>query len=309
MIVTVTLTPALDKTVIIPRFTVGEVNRIQSLRLDAGGKGINVSKTLQALGGSSMATGILGGNSGLFIEESLKTMGIACDFIHVKDETRTNLKVIDPELHTNTDINEPGAAVDCDTLDALLSKVQAMVNAGDIVVLAGKVPPGASDTLFADWCRRLHTKQVDVYMDADGALLTEGIKATPKLIKPNDAELERVVDHALTTVEEIAEAAKALVASGIDTVVVSLGAKGALFVQKDRVLRAKGLSVPVRSTVGAGDAMMAAMCYGAQMNLSFEETCKTAVAVSAAAVTCAGTDSPTRAQVDALLDQVTLEIL
>ena len=131
------------------------------------------------------------------------------------------------------------------------------MGSGDVVVLAGNAPPTAPDTLFADWCRRLRKKGADVYMDADGALLIEGVKAKPTLIKPNDAELERVIGHKVSSMEEIVKAARQLAADGIDTVVVSLGGDGALFVKKDTTLRGRGLHVPVRSTVGAGDAMIA----------------------------------------------------
>ena len=119
MIITVTLTPALDKTVILPDFCVDRVNRIQSLRLDAGGKGINVSKVLKSLGTDSLATGILGGSTGRFIEEKLKEEDIACDFAWVDQDTRTNLKVVDPLRHTNTDINEPGAQVSASVLESV----------------------------------------------------------------------------------------------------------------------------------------------------------------------------------------------
>ena len=168
MIITVTLTPALDKTVILPGFRVDQVNRIQSLRLDAGGKGINVSKVLRALGTDSLATGILGGGTGRYIENSLREMGIASDFVWVEQETRTNLKVVDPQKHTNTDINEPGAPVGADVIEAVYRKVEAAASPGDIVVLAGKAPAGTPDTVFADWIARLREKRRRIWTPTPG---------------------------------------------------------------------------------------------------------------------------------------------
>ena len=162
MIITVTLTPALDKTVILPDFQVDQVNRVESLRLDAGGKGINVSKALRALGTPSLATGLLGGDTGRFIENSLREMSIACDFVHVPQDTRTNLKVVDPLRHTNTDINEPGAPVDGDTLETVYQKIESAAAPGDIVVLAGKAPAGTRDTLFARWTARLKARGIRI---------------------------------------------------------------------------------------------------------------------------------------------------
>ena len=138
MIVTITLTPALDKTVTLPGFAVDKVNRVQSMRLDAGGKGINVSKVLKALGTDSVACGILGGGTGRFIQNSLTEAGIACDFAQVPQDTRTNLKVIDPVNHTNTDINEAGAPVSEETLEEVFARAAAHLHKDDIVVLAGK---------------------------------------------------------------------------------------------------------------------------------------------------------------------------
>ena len=112
MIYTVTLNPALDKTVEIPNLALDTVNRITKMRTDPGGKGINVSKVIAKLGGTSKAIGILAGNSGKAIQDALDSEGLAHNFRFVPGETRTNLKVIDPENHTNTDINEPGIEVD-----------------------------------------------------------------------------------------------------------------------------------------------------------------------------------------------------
>jgi 1-phosphofructokinase len=309
MIVTVTLTPALDKTVVLPGFAVDQVNRIQSLRLDAGGKGINVSKVLKALGTDSLATGILGGGTGRYIENALQEMGIACDFAWVPQDTRTNLKVIDPVGHTNTDINEPGAPVSEEVLESVFEKAAAAANPGDIVVLAGKAPAGTADTIFADWITRFKTRGIKVYMDADAALLIAGAKACPAMIKPNDAELGRLLGRSFSGIADLAAAAKELVEGGIETVVVSLGGDGALFVTKNEVLRGKGLRVPVQSTVGAGDSMMATMAHGAVSGISFRDTCALAMAVSAATVMTPGTQAADMNVVRELLPKVELETL
>ena len=306
MIMTVTLTPALDKTVTIPGFAVDKVNRIASMRLDAGGKGINVSKVLKALGVESVATGILGGGTGSYILSQLEAMGIGHDFVLVKEDTRTNLKVIDDENHTHTDINEPGAPVSAETLQAVLGKILDRVKPGDRVVLAGKAPQGTADTLFADWIGQLKARGALVYLDADAGLLISGSAACPEMIKPNDEELSRLVGRELRDDREIAEAAAALNRQGIRTVAVSLGARGALFARDGRILKGQGLRVQVGSTVGAGDSMMAAFCYGDEMGLDFEETCRRAIAVSAAAVMQSGTQPPEEKDIAALLPQVTL---
>ncbi len=306
MIVTVTLTPALDKTVVIPNFRTDEVNRIESLRLDPGGKGINVSKGLHALGMNSLATGILGGDTGRYIENSLHGLGIACDFAWTDHDTRTNLKVIDPVLHTNTDINEAGMPVGKDVLDTVYRKIETAVRRDDIVVFAGKAPAGAPDTIFAEWTERLNRKGVCVFLDADGGLLIEGAKAKPALIKPNDAELSRLTGRSFESIDEIAASARELTADGIETVAVSLGGDGALFVKGDTALRGRGLKVEVQSTVGAGDSMMAALAYGAASGMSFRDTCALAMAFSAAAVTTPGTQPAEMDYVNELLKQVVL---
>ncbi len=304
MIFTLTLTPALDKTVTIPSFALDKVNRIETIRLDPGGKGINVSKTLQALGCESVAAGILGGRIGESIREAIEGMGIQCEFVSVAEETRTNLKIIDPVNHTNTDINEPGSMISEEILNQLLERILNRIQENDIVVLAGKAPPGASEHLFEDWCRRFMQKGAMVCMDADDVVLKHGILASPTLIKPNREELSRLMDAPMNTHDDILRAAQTLIRRGIQTVVVSLGSKGAMFVREDQILVSDGLRVPVRSTVGAGDAMMAAMCCGMARKMSFYVTCRLAIAVSAAAVTCSGTQPPSLETIESLLTQV-----
>ena len=307
MIVTVTLTPALDKTVILPGFRVDRVNRIQSVRLDPGGKGINVSKALRSLGTDSLATGILGGSAGDWIESRLRELGIPSDFVRVEQETRTNLKVVDPEARTNTDINEPGPPAEAGVIEAVYRKAEEAAAPGGIVVLAGKAPAGASPAVFADWIARLKRREVKTCLDADGELLIEGVKAGPFLIKPNDAELSRLTGRTFSGIADMARAAKELAAGSVGMAVVSLGGDGALFVTGTQALRGYGLRVPVQSTVGAGDSMMAAMVHGMSRGMSFRDTCALAVAVSAAAVTTPGTQPAEMSLVRELLRQVRLE--
>lgn len=161
MIYTVTLNPALDKTVEIPRFRVDEINRVRSLRVDPGGKGINVSKAIKSLGGESVAVGILAGHAGRQIELALTELGIANSFLYVSGETRTNVKVVDTQSHTNTDINEAGPRVAAEMAEKLLQKLLEKLTVGDAVVLSGSVPQGLTDDIYARWstdmrkiCRR-----------------------------------------------------------------------------------------------------------------------------------------------------------
>lgn len=140
MIYTVTLNPALDKTVQIPSFRLGEVNRISAMRTDPGGKGINVSKVLRELGEPSVAAAILGGAAGRKIESALRALGIEGMYLFTGHETRTNLKIVDPTLHTNTDVNEPGAPADEAVLSKLLTQLTDRLRPGDLVVLSGKAP-------------------------------------------------------------------------------------------------------------------------------------------------------------------------
>lgn len=304
MIYTVTLNPALDKTVEIPGFTLGNVNRITALRTDPGGKGINVSKVIDKLGGTSVALGILGGNTGRAIAEGLHRMGLHCSFLTAEGETRTNLKVIDPVNHTNTDINEPGFAVTQLQLDSLLEQLIGKLKPDDIVVLSGSLPKGAAVDTYGTWITRCKASGAKVFLDADGAPLAEGLKASPYLVKPNNDELSRLMGRALTTPAELVEAARVMLETGIEKVVVSMGGKGALYVTRDTVLYAEGLNVPVGSTVGAGDSVVAALAVAEDRGLSVEETVILSTATGAANVMCSGTQAAEYAAIESLMPKV-----
>lgn len=304
MIYTVTLNPALDKTVEIPGMALDTVNRITEMRTDPGGKGINVSKVIAKLGGESCAAGILGGESGKMLEKLLENENFTTQFRFVEGQTRTNIKIIDREGHTNTDINEPGLTVTAAELDALLRELLAELRPGDIVVLAGSLPKGAPQDTYRSWTAACKKAGARVFLDADGALLAEGIKAAPYLIKPNDGELSRLAGKKLETLEELTAEGRKLLERGIERVVISLGGRGALYLRKGSTIYAEGLRVPVGSTVGAGDSVVAALAYAEAQGLSEEEAVRLSTAAGAANVMCSGTQAAEREAVEALLPKV-----
>ncbi|MBM6756622.1 1-phosphofructokinase [Collinsella tanakaei] len=309
MIYTVTLNPAVDKTVYVDGFTLDAVNRATSVRQDPGGKGINVSKTIQALGGESTAFAVLGGPSGSFISDALGDMGIAAQVFDIPGTTRTNTKVVDLERGTYTDINEPGAQVTQELLDDALAILALQVAPGDIVVLSGSLPAGAPTNTYAAWTRAVRKAGARVFLDADGEVLQAGLAAKPSLVKPNEVELGRLLGRELTETQQIADAARELIEQGIDRAMVSMGAAGAVFATAEGTWRLKQPAVEVVSTVGAGDSVVAALAFAEAEGMALADAARLAMATGAATVMRPGTEAARRPDIDALLPQVTVEAL
>ena len=184
MIITVTMNPAIDKTVEVDKFQPYALNRIRRVEYDAGGKGINVSKTIHALGGESLAMGFLGGNTGKTIENVLNARNIRHDFIYVDGDTRTNTKIFDC-VGGVTELNEPGPAITEKQIEALIQRICAYTDKETLVVLAGSVPGGVRKTIYAEITECVHKKGGKVLLDADGELFRLALKAVPDIIKPN----------------------------------------------------------------------------------------------------------------------------
>ena len=307
MIITVTMNPAIDKTVTIDRLCPGGLNRIKEVEYDAGGKGINVSKTIKALGGESIATGFLGGNTGKNIEMILDENGICHDFVWVNGETRTNTKIVE-ENGSVTELNEPGPVIGEEQLKALMDKLEAYADENALFILAGSIPSGVDKQIYADIIRLVHAKGAKVLLDADGDLFRNSLDAVPDMIKPNRVELEEYagIDYRSSD-EEILNLARELLGRGIDTVAVSMGKSGAMLIRNGFEVKCPALAVKAHSTVGAGDAMVAALAYSYDQKLGHEETARLCMATSAGAVTTVGTKPPKKEVVEELKKQVIIE--
>lgn len=307
MIITVTMNPAIDKTIEIDRLNRGNLNRIEKIEYDAGGKGINVSKTIHELGGESIATGFLGGNAGRVIEEILDSRGIKHDFVWVDGETRTNTKVCEQD-GTVTELNEKGPEVTPEQLTNLLEKLDDLADDNVLFILAGSIPGNMEKDIYARIIERVHKKGAKVLLDADGELFRKGLEQKPDMIKPNQWEIEELqgFSHGVSD-KKLINVAEKMQTEGIDTVVISLGKNGALFVCGSYVAKGMPLKVDVHSTVGAGDAMVAAMAYSFEKKMEPRETARLCMAVSAGAVMTVGTKPPEKQLVKQLMKRVILE--
>ncbi len=309
LIVTVTLNPAIDRTVSVEEFCIDKVNRVKSIQRDAGGKGLNVSKTIKALGGDSEALALLGGRNGQWISEEAARIGIKLLEVPVQGETRENIKIVDLVDKTYTDLNESGPVSDETLVTNLINKIENLVTSEDALVLSGSPLPGMPETIFRSIIERVKDKQIPVIVDVEGNYLKYAIEAKPTLIKPNIDELEAFLGKTLSTIEEIVASARALITAGVQYVVISRGEDGLLWVDKNQVLEAKGLKVEVKSTVGAGDAVVAALVMGLSEHLTPEEIMRRAVATATSVIMTEGSRTGALNNLKTLENQIVINKL
>jgi 1-phosphofructokinase len=306
MVVTVTMNPALDKTAETDEIVAGGLNRLFNVVLDAGGKGINVSKMIAALGGSSIATGFLGGGTGAQLEQMLNMPGIEPDFIRIAFQTRTNLKVHSKESGI-TEFNEPGAELAPEDMPALKEKLLGRARPGSVFVFAGSLPRNAPADTYKQLILAVKAKGAAAFLDADGEAFRLALEAEPDFIKPNKYELLQYFGVAgEPSLMECAKLCRRLTGK-TGRAALSRGAEGAIFVSAEETLYAPGLKIRALSTVGAGDSMVGAFAYAAQKAMRFRDTAALAMAASAGACTTEGTKPPSRETVEALLKQVKFE--
>ena len=306
MIYTITMNPAIDKTLELERLETGSLNKVQRCITSPGGKGINVSMTLKALGMDSVALGLAGGETGKQIVEALEREGIPNRFVKLPEETRTNYKIME-QNGTLTELNTSGVPVSRTAVLQLLEILEQRVSPGDLVILSGSVPPGVPTDIYRTMTELVHRQGGLVFLDADGELLRQGIQAKPELIKPNREEALR-----LLAAGDLLAAGAALTQTGIACVLLSDGSRGAYLFeknQKEACLYAPALPVTPRSVVGAGDSMLAAWAFGMEKGFSAKETFRYALAVSAATVETEGTTPADREAVERLLPMVSTKLL
>ena len=283
MILTVTLNAAIDKRYVVENFQVGEVNRVKECSYVPGGKGLNVSKPASIYGAEVVATGFVGGHAGNYIEDALKPFGIKSEFYHVDAESRSCINIWDETNHVQTEFLEPGFTVTEEQFQGFLKKFRNLVKQADVIAMSGSVPKGLDGTAYQRLVKICREEKKKVILDTSGALLEDGIKAKPTMIKPNLDEIRMLTGTSCESLEEMIEAAKEIHQNGVEIVAVSLGAEGSFVVCDQGIYQAKVPKVDAVNTVGCGDSMIAGFAVGFSKNISVEGSLRLASAVSAAA--------------------------
>lgn len=289
---TITLNPAIDKAYYVHGFGVNTLNRAEKIKINMGGKGVNVATAAIKCGISCFAGGFLSGYNGQMIGKYLKDAGVSTDFVYTEGDTRVNIKIIDVDNQTYTDLNESGPKVLQSDVDALFSKVSDLAVKSDYVYMGGSIPPTVSVDIYNQLIALIKEKGSKAILDADGEALKSGVEALPYIIKPNQLELEQLCGTKLKTIQDVRKAAIEIQEKGVNTVLVSLGGNGALAAIEGAQYRVYPLNAPVRSTVGAGDSFLCGYLYGTTVSDDIQVALRYAMAFASAKIQTEGTDIP-----------------
>jgi len=304
LIYTVTLNPALDRTLYVESLVPGQSCRVRREARYAGGKGIDVSRALREVGSDSVALGLVGGFDGKELEGRLLLAGVACRFTHIANETRTNVIIQDESKGAETALLARGPEVQPSELMDFLDMLEKLPDM-NFLVISGSLPPGLTPEVYSRMVTIGNERRARVVLDTTGDALRQGIHARPAVIKPNRFELADLAGRELADVRAISEYAKTLL-DQVETVLVSMGADGIVMVTRDRVFHARPPKVTVKSTVGAGDCSVAGFVHGLVVGDSNTDALRRAVATGTAATLNAGTGLCRCADIDTILPEVTV---
>jgi 1-phosphofructokinase family hexose kinase len=285
MIVTVTMNSALDRTLTVPNFQLGQRHRASESLSLAGGKGINVARALKLLDVPVVATGLAGGRTGTRIVEDLTAEGILNDFVRIEDESRTSTAVVDPTTSAYTEINEWGPHVEPHELEVLREKLRYLARAAEAVVFAGTLPRGVEPSFYAEEIRELNRRGPLTVLDCDGEPLRRGVEAVPFLVSPNQGEAEGLVGQEFSDVDDVVVALDTIADMGARNVLLTQSSGAYARLRVDRMvhrLYAAAPTIEPRSTVGSGDVLLAVFLAARLEEHSPEEALRRAVASAAA---------------------------
>ena len=306
MITTICLNPCFDRTVEVETLKMGELNRIRSVRQDMGGKAINVATVAHRLGLDCRCIGCMGENGAEQLTAMMEKEGLRHAFLTVPGSVRTNMKIISDDYKGVTELNEPGASLTKENLEAFFALAQEKAKDSDTMVLTGSLPPDIPPSTYRDLMKKMEGARC--ILDTTGEALLLGAEAKPFLIKPNLTELRETLKLELRTLRNIRDAAMIFITKGVQHVIVSMGEMGAMYVNESTTLYAPALRVEVNSTVGAGDAMIGGLLKGLEVEGGdVAKAFRYGVAAGAASVMTEGTQLIRPEDFEKLLNQVKIQ--
>lgn len=311
MIATLCANPCVDRTVFIDKFEYGGMNRIQGIREEGCGKGVTVAITAARLGLDAACVCLLPGEGSGLLLKSVEQSGIAVEYIPSPGALRVNTKVMDRSRGVITEFNESGREAPPDTVQRFLDTAVRTAASGSYLVLTGSTPPGFPAGFYRSVIEEVRRAAPDcrTALDAEGVRLAEGLKAVPAIVKPNRYELELLCGKKLATLSEIHTEAVKLIAGGVGLAAVSLGADGAYLTDGKEAYFSPALKVEVRSTLGAGDSMLAGMLLALENRLDPGEVLRFGMAAAAASVATDGTGLTDRGLFEAFIPKIEIQRL
>lgn len=282
MIYTITLNPSIDYIIHVNDFKAGELNRSTEDYINVGGKGIMVSKLLSNIGTENIAMGFLGGFTGDYIRQWFDQNQLQHDFVNVSQNSRINVKL---KSNLESEINGQGPYISKTEQALFLNKLEQL-KAGDTLIISGSSVPGADSDIIRQMIDLCRQKKVDFVIDTTGDVLQESICQKPLLIKPNLDELGEIFGHKITSTEEAILYGKRCLEWGAKYVIVSMGGKGALFLETNSVYYAAPVSGKLVNSVGAGDSMIAGFISHIKQEQSPLSSFQFAVAAGTATAFC-----------------------
>jgi 1-phosphofructokinase family hexose kinase len=308
VILTVTLNAAIDRTLAVPNFRLGHRHRAVESRTVAGGKGINVARALSRLGLPVIAAGFTGGPTGSRVEEQLREEGVLTDFTRIAGETRINVAVVDPTSGEQTEINERGPAVSAEEVERFVKRLSYLARGAKICVLAGTLPPGAGEDLYARLVRELTPLDLPVVLDSEGQPMLAGIRAGAAIVTPNEREAEELVGQEFGDRGDLMRGLSELVQLGAGEAAITRpdGCVAAVAADNSerRFIEVRTRTLDTVSTVGSGDAFLAGYVAARYDGRSPADCLAYGVACGAESTQHFGAGAINRSQVERLLDEV-----
>jgi 1-phosphofructokinase/tagatose 6-phosphate kinase len=307
VILTVTLNAAIDRTVAVPNFRLGQRHRAVEARSAAGGKGVNIARALRLLGRPVIATGFAGGGTGTRLLDQLREESVMTAFTRIGGESRTNLAVIDPTSGEQTEINDRGPQVSAEEIELFVDKLLYLAQGASICVLAGSVPPGAPEDMYARLIAELRALGVLTLLDADGEQMRAGLRAEPAVVAPNVTEAEEAVGHEFNDSDDLALGLTGLLEMGAGEAIVTTD-DGCMAIvgsgAERRRFEARIEQLEPVATVGSGDCFLAGYVAARFEGASPRECLSFGVACGAESTQHFGAGTLDRREVERLLPRV-----